>query len=58
MRPDITVDMVVELLTALALWCALFALVAGALAAELHMWRRALRREGVRKQRAARRRHG
>lgn len=57
MRPDLTPDLVVEFLLALCLWAALAAFVLGALAAELHMWRVACRREGMRRLFAARRRH-
>ena len=58
MRSDLTPEMVVQALLVLCMWAALAAFVFGALAAELHMWRLACRREGMRRLLAARRRHG
>lgn len=54
MTPDLTPDLLVEFLFALAMWALLTAFIGGAVAAELCMWRRALTREGIRKQRATR----
>ena len=58
MTPDFTPDLVVEFLLTLVMWAALAAFVFVALAVELHMWRLACRREGMRRLLAARRRHG
>lgn len=58
MRPDLTPGMVLDALVLLCLWIALAAFFLGALAAELSMWRRDCRREGMRRLFAARRRHG
>lgn len=52
--PGLTVDLLVDFLFALALWALVAAFVGGAVAAELCMWRRALVREGIRKQRLMR----
>ena len=58
MTPDLTPDLVLDFLLALAMWAALAVFVFGALASELHMWRLACRRERLRRLLAARRRHG
>ncbi len=56
MRADLTPELVVQALLLLCMWAAFAAFVFGALAAELHMWRRAWRREELRHLRAERRR--